>query len=266
MAADPFLPEQILALASHITRHNDALPAINLASPAPARQLLLHLPLTQRVAHEAFDAADALAHQPLHPAPAVRRSELRIRQLAHLITEAAEHLLDAADLLEATRPQGHEPHDERTLALAYQEVRARIAIARDLTALGPDDAVEAAELLGGEMQRQHAALVHPPHALSAAQLAALRAVARGQVTVEGRDDKLDVFSGERRVSSTTLRALEAKHLLLREALPNGSRRQRPHLTAAGRRTLSATFATGTPAPRSPAAPARPAARSTARTR
>ncbi|MEU2874211.1 hypothetical protein ABZ769_34305 [Streptomyces olivoreticuli] len=265
MPNDLLLPERLLALAGDFTRHNDALNALTLNGASPANTVLDHIPATQRLARETFGATDALKSQRLQYSAPVREASVRLRQLAYLATEAAEHLIDAMDLIEAARIQAASSTEPPHFYLhALMDAGSRIQLARELTALGPDDAFATAELLATEMRRQHLASDRGPARLTATQHTALRIAARGHVEITELIGKHYVSSRDVRLTITTIRALEDKGLLQRESRPTAAGgHQRVHLTTEGRRTLASTFGRPQrPAP-SPPATAPPARATTA---
>ncbi|WP_432012729.1 hypothetical protein [Streptomyces cucumeris] len=179
--------------------------------------------------------------QRMYHGPAVRTVYTRVRQLAHLATDAADHLLDAVDILGDTRAglpvQGDGPL--LTHQQAREEAGSRLTLVRDLTALGAPDAVAAAELFATERRHRGAHLLPQPPALSSAQDAALRAVAQGEVTIT--DDKPYLRSNDLRVSISTIRSLESRSLVAREPCPIWLQDERVHLTPDGCHVLTAAF-------------------------
>ncbi|MCX5395649.1 hypothetical protein [Streptomyces sp. NBC_00102] len=190
---------------------------------------------------------DVLNAQQLYHDSAIRTVYARVRQLARLATDAADHLLDAVDIVDATRAgvpaRGGGP--PLTYKQALGEAGRRLAVVQDLTALGALDAVAAAELFVTD-RRRWVAFPHQPLALSPVQDAALRAVAQGQVTMF--DNKPHVRDDDLRFSLTTIRSLESRGLVKREPCQLLFRDERVHPTADGCRTLAATFGR----PRTPA--------------
>jgi hypothetical protein len=111
-----------------------------------------------------------------------------------------------------------------------------------------------AELFVTERSRRGFPPLHQPPALTTAQDAALRAVARGDVTIDR--NKPFVRHENPRVSISTIRALEARRLVDREKFPQWLHNERVHLTPEGCRDLAASFGW----PKAPAlTAARPAA-------
>ncbi|MEV5979677.1 hypothetical protein [Streptomyces sp. NPDC052114] len=252
-------PEALLALGADYNRHNDALNSLSIMeinSARPATAVGRQIPRTQHLATSALHIVDALNHQRMYHSPSIRSAYARIRQLAHLALDAADHLLDAEDILDDARV-GAPSEDGAPLTAeeARAEVRDRLVLVRDLTALGADDTLATAELLATEMRRQHLLPANRSLDLSPAQHTALRAVAQGHVTIDRHDDKPRVSRDDLRISISTIRSLEARGLVGREETPRILHDERVHLTADGCRTLAASFGH----PRSPAlATTRPA--------
>ncbi|MGW5442764.1 hypothetical protein [Streptomyces asiaticus] len=249
--------EHLLLLASDFTRHNDALSRIRLTGSSPATALTRQTALTQHLADSALHIVDVLNAQPMYHSPAIRTVYARVRQLAHLATDAADRLLEAVDILDDARAeiplQGEGPL--LTYRQALGEAGARLTLVPDLTALGAQDALVTAELFVTERRRRGVHPLHQPPALSTAQDTALRAVAQGEVTIA--DDKPRVRRDDARVSISTIRSLESRGLVTREPCPLWLQDERVCLTADGCRGLAATFGR----PRPPALTvARPASR------
>ncbi|AQU64906.1 hypothetical protein [Streptomyces niveus] len=247
--------EHLLLLAADFTRHNDALTRLRLNGTSPATALTHHTSSTQHLANSALHIVDTLNTQPMYHSPVIRTVYARVRQLAHLATSAADHLLDAVDILNNTRP-GIPVHGQGPLLTHEQALRgagSRLTLVRDLTDLGAHDAVTTAEVFVTERRHRGAIPSYRPPALSPAQDTALRAVARGEVTVT--DDKPSVRRDNIRITIRTIRSLESRHLVAREPCPRWLHDQRIHLTSEGCRGLAATFGR----PRTPAlTTARPA--------
>ncbi|MEU0844039.1 hypothetical protein ABZ370_31810 [Streptomyces sp. NPDC005962] len=255
---DPTVPacEQLLLLAADFTRHNDALTRLRLTGSSPTTALTHQTALTQHLAYSALHIVDAIDAQSMYHSPAIRTVYARVRQLAYLATDAADHLLDAVDILDSARaglPAQGVPLV--TYEQAMDEAGSRLALVRDLTALGAHDAVTAAELVVTDRRRRGVSPLHQPPALSAAQDAALRAIAQGEVTIAF--GKPYVRRDDIRLSISTVRSLESRGLVAREPCPLWLHDERVHLTADGCRGLAATFGR----PRRPALTAgRPSAR------
>lgn len=247
--------EHLLLLASDFTRHNDALTRLQLTGSSPATALTQQTTVTQHLANAALHIVDVLNTQRMYHSLAIRTVYARVRQLAHLATDAADHLLDAVDILDDTRAgipfQGEGPL--LTYQQALGEAGSRLTLVRDLTALGAPDAVATAELFVTERRRRGVHLVRQPSALSPAQDAALRAVAQGEVTIT--DDKPYLRRDDLRVSISTIRSLESRGLVAREPCLLWLQDERVHLTADGCHDLAAAFSR-------PRAPALTAARPT----
>ncbi|AQU70157.1 hypothetical protein [Streptomyces niveus] len=96
-----------------------------------------------------------------------------------------------------------------------------------------------AEVFVTERRHRGAIPSYRPPALSPAQDLALRAVARGEVTVT--DDKPSVRRDGIRVTISTAHSLESRHLVAREPCPRRLHDERVHLTSEGCRGLAATF-------------------------
>lgn len=303
-AATPSLPEVLLDLAAGFTRHNDALSdlilnGVMLNGPAPAAILPARIPAAQDLARAALDAIGFVKSQHLYRSADVRDAEVRLKQLAALTIDAADHLIDAADIIEAARAQAagsidvdrcHSYVDAVIEAAraeeagktdvnpyhsyvdAFKEARRRLDLARELTALAPEASVMTAEAVAVEMRRQRPnapSLVGAAHTpLSPTQHTALRATARGQIEIYATGGKPYVSLRDDRLPITTIRALESKDLIQRYDRPNAQGRQRLYLTATGRQTLIA--AAGRPQPAAsrtrPATKPTLATRATARTR
>ncbi|MEU7646345.1 hypothetical protein [Streptomyces huasconensis] len=266
MTVHPSPPAALLALGADYNRHNDALHSlyvmeINGAKPATA--VGKQIPRTQHLAKAALHIVEALNEQPMFPSPGIRSVYARIRQLAHLALDAADHLLDAEDILDDTRVGAPSEHGvPLTAEEAREEVRGRLILVRDLTALGADDALATAELLTTEMRQQRLLPADRSLDLSSAQHSALRAVAQGFVTVDRHTDKPRVSRDDVRVSISTIRSLEARGLLNREESPRVLHDERLYLTAEGCRTLAASFGHPRPPALSTARPAEPRATAT----
>ncbi|WP_447035875.1 hypothetical protein [Streptomyces sp. DSM 118878] len=102
--SNPTAPaEHLLLLVGGFTRHNDALTRLQLTGSSPA----------------------------------IRIVYARVRQLAHLATDAADHPLDAVDILDDTRT-GIPVQGEGPLLTSQQslgDAGSRLTVVRDLTAL-----------------------------------------------------------------------------------------------------------------------------------
>jgi hypothetical protein len=154
--------DHLLLLACDFTRHNDALTRLQLTGSSRATALTHQTAVTQHLANSALHIVDVLNAQRMYHSPAIRTVYARVRQLAHLATDAADHLLDAVDILDDTRAgipvQGEGPL--LTYQQALGEAGSRLALVRDLTALGAPDAVATVELSVAERRRRG---VHPVH-------------------------------------------------------------------------------------------------------
>ncbi|MFD9793355.1 hypothetical protein ACFWXK_20680 [Streptomyces sp. NPDC059070] len=252
--------EQLLALAGDFTRFNDAHAryALDLHGPSPATALNTQTESAQRLARSALTIVDTLNAQPVYHSPEIRAVYARVRQLAHLATDAADHLIDATDILDDTRAGLPVELDDDVLAIlttqqARQEAGRRFTLAASLTALGASDALATAELFVAERRRRGFTPPDQPPALSPAQTTTLRAVARGDVAL--MSDKPSLRREDIRVSISTIRALENRGLVKREDCPDHFRDQRVRLTSAGRRGLAASFARPRPTPLTTTQPA-----------
>nr|WSX75931.1 hypothetical protein OH826_19985 [Streptomyces sp. NBC_00899] len=202
-----------------------------------------------------------------------------MRQLAHLATDAADHLVDAVDILNDTREGlpielGDDFLAVLTRQQALQEAGRRFDLIASLTALGATDAAATAETYVVERRHRGFVPAHQPPSLSATQNTVLRAVANGDVALT--DGKVLLRREDLRVSITTVRSLESRGLVMREDCADWFRDERVHLTATGRRDLAASFARPRPAAlattrpaalrwdSASASPPRPPHRSTAR--
>ncbi|MFD7013896.1 hypothetical protein [Streptomyces sp. NPDC059928] len=234
--------------------------ALRLNGPGRDAVLETQTQSAQRLARSALTIVDTLNAQPMYHGPEIRAVYARVRQLAHLATDAADHLIDAYDILDDTRTGLPVELDDGVLAVlppqqARQEVGRRFTLVASLTALGAADALATAELYVVERRRRGFAPESQPPALSPAQATALRAAARGDVTITS--DKPYLQHEDIRVSIGTIRALESRDLVIREDCPLFLRDERVHLTPAGRRGLAASFAQPRTASRVTARPAAP---------
>ncbi|MGW3009579.1 hypothetical protein ACWC9R_12185 [Streptomyces sp. NPDC001219] len=242
-----------------------------LNGPTPTTLLNAQAESAQHLARSALDIADTLTAQPMYHSPAIHAVYARVRQLAHLATDSADHLLDAVDLLDDTRAGLPVELGDGFLAVVTEQEARRGAgryftLAASLTALGSSDALATAELFVAERRLRGFVPEYRPPALTRTQESTLRAVARGDVAITG--DKPYLRREDLHVSISTIRALESRGLVKREDCPDWFRDERVHLTTAGRRDLAASFArprsTPPAATRPPARPAATAARAAAR--
>jgi hypothetical protein len=260
---DLSLPERLLLLGADFTRHHDVLLRLNSAHPAHATVAAAeHLPAAQTLARGALDAREAIRAAPgLHSSPDIERAVTRMTQLATLAVVAADHLLDAVDLLStAVFPNAGQKAATGLTGPQRAEAAHHIRLAEQLTGLGAEDCLGAAGFLARALRRQHPGVFRPPPALSPAQQAALEAVAAGRVTLDRQEDKVLVERGTGRIAITTIRSLESRGLVRREPCALWLHDERPHLTTDGCTALAAALGRPRSAPRTalPAA-ARPAA-------
>lgn len=196
----------------------------------------------------------------MYHSPVIRAVYARIRQLAHLATDAADHLIDAEDIL--IHAQAGLPMElgDGFLAVpsepdARQEIGRRFTLVSELTALGAFDAVASAEQYVAERRHYGYLPEHQPSALSRTQSSTLHAIARGDVTIS--DGRPYHRREGVRFSISTIRALESRGLITREDCHLWLVDERVHLSPAGRRDLAASFAYPRPAALSTRRPAAP---------
>lgn len=219
--------------------------SLDLNGSTPVTVLDTQTESAQHLARAARTIVDTLNAQSIYQSPEIRAVYARVRQLAHLATDAADHLIDAVDILDDTRAGIPVELGDDFLAVlteqqARQEAGRRFTLVASLTALGASDALATAELFVSERRRRGFVPEHQPPALSPAQTTTLRAVARGDVAITS--GKPYLRREDLRVSISTIRALESRGLVMREDCPDWFRDERLHLTAAGRRDLAASFA------------------------
>ncbi|MFB7270801.1 hypothetical protein [Streptomyces sp. NPDC056244] len=245
MPADTLsLPERLFLLASAFTRHNDALSGLYPGRATSSSVLQPHVLAVQDLARTTLADLDAVKSQPLHRSADVCDTEVRLKQLAFLTVAAADHLIDAGDIIDAARAENPDSDDTYHSYLhTLTDAGMQIQMARDLTALAPETAARLAETLAAELHRQGRDTPGPAATqhtiLSPAQHGALRAIARGQVQVSEAAGKEHVSSRDGRLAITTIRVLESKSLLKRQDRPNATGQQRLRLTTTGRQTLAA---------------------------
>ncbi|GAA2678180.1 hypothetical protein GCM10010400_46730 [Streptomyces aculeolatus] len=239
--------EHLLDLAIQFTRHNDDLARLRvtlarhgLSGSSPATALTDHAAFTQRLANAALDIVEVLKAQPMYLSPAIRTVYARVWQLAYLVSDSTDHLLDAVNIIDDARAAIPGPtgvplsHKE-----ALGEAGRRVDLVRDLTALGGGDAVATAELYVTDRRRWGVPPPHQPPSLSPTQHAALRAVAQGEVTIA--NGKPHLHRDGIRLSISTIRSPESSGLVTRAPCPLLLHDERIHLTPDGRRGLTATF-------------------------
>ena len=102
--------EHLLDLAIQFARHNDDLARLRVAlarhgmsGSGPATALADHAVVTQRLANAALDIVDVLKAQPMYLSPAIRTVYARVWQLAYLVSDSTDHLLDAVNIIDDTR-------------------------------------------------------------------------------------------------------------------------------------------------------------------
>ncbi|MFD7017484.1 hypothetical protein [Streptomyces sp. NPDC059928] len=246
--------ERLLILADHFTRHNDTLDLLPSSSARP--DLEAPAASARHLADQTRAAIKAVGDQQLYQSAELIDAVVRLKQLAYLSGEAARHLTDTA-----TIPPTPAPVTDGALADVPGAVQGRITLARELTALAPEAAVESATRIAREIRRRR-----PPTATAAAELtalqhSALQEIVRGHIAVTESLGRQYVHSRDTRVLVSTLRSLEAKGLITRAAKSappayyGGPPPDRVRLTTPGTTALAARI--GLP-PATPTTAVRPA--------
>ncbi|MFD4786532.1 hypothetical protein ACFWN1_05515 [Streptomyces sp. NPDC058459] len=242
--------EQLLLLAADFTRFHDAQVRHAVNGKRPATVLNTQAASAQHLANSALDIVTTLNTESMYHSPAIRAVYARIRQLVQLATDAAGHLIDAEDIVTHTQEGLPVELDDGFLTVlseedVRQETGRRFTLVAELTALGASDAVATAEQYGAERRRHGSTPEHQPPVLSRVQNSTLCAIARGDVTVsDGRPYNRREEAG---ISASTIRALENRGLITRAECQLWLVDERVHLSPAGRRGLSASFANPRPA-------------------
>jgi hypothetical protein len=263
--------EELLALASEFTRFCDSHLRHKLNGNNPVAMLITQTDAAQNLAHRALSIVTTLNAQSVYHSPAIRAVYARVRQLAHLATDAADHLITAEDILLNTQAGLPVELGDDFLAVltekeARQEAGRRFTLVAELMALGASDAVATAELYVADRRHRGYVPDHQPPVLSRTQSTALRAIARGDVTIT--DNRPCLRRDDIRVSISTIRSLESRGMVARAPSPLWFHDERVHLTPDGYRDLAAAFGRARPPALAAARPAhRPvtsAARATTR--
>lgn len=246
--------ERLLVLAGHFTRHNDTLGLLPTSSARP--DLEAHAASAQHLADQTRAAIRAVEDQQLYASTELIDAVVRLKQLAYLSGEAARHLDHAA-----TVPPAPAPVTDGELADVPGAVPGRITLARELTALAPEAAVESATRIAREIRRRRPPTATTAVELTALQYSALQEIVRGHIAVNESLGRQYVHSRDTRVLVSTLRSLEAKGLITREAksaLPayyGGPPPDRMRLTTPGTTALAARIGLSPAAPTTTADPA-----------
>lgn len=234
---------RLLALADQFTQYNDHLARLRPAYGA-ARG---HTSATFLVS-ACTEAVQAIQDQQIPATAAVTEAAIRIKQLAYLTAGAARHLAEAKDLLGA---QASGPDQAR----GTQEIDRQIALAQELTALGPAAALEAATAVALELHRSSLTGATAAGRLTPAERTALYAAARGHLAIGRSGDREHVHSRSRTVHIDTVLDLEHQGLTAREpasappAFDGGPPQDRVRLTLSGAMAVAAQLG------RAPYAPA-----------
>ncbi|MET9294384.1 hypothetical protein [Streptomyces sp. NPDC003077] len=101
--------ERLLTLGTDFTRYHDTLRTLTVDGAAPITALRHQIPATQDLAKGALAVIDALNGRRMYHSAGVRAAYARIRQLAHLTTDAADHLLDRDSILTGAAADGEQP-------------------------------------------------------------------------------------------------------------------------------------------------------------
>ncbi|WP_129287491.1 hypothetical protein [Streptomyces sp. GZWMJZ-114] len=267
--SNPAAPaEQLLELAAEFRRHNDSMTHLWERAPRASAAFAEEAKTAGLLALSATRVIRMLEEEHPPNTPPIRAVRARAVQLREMALNCNRHLESASKLLAAAIPDNPLRGGENVKPLQEDEeiARVRLDLARNLTALGPSDAVAAAEIYVAERRRQGIFPLHRPPALSPSQDAALRAVARGQVATHkgytGHGDEIPesaIGLNGAHVTIATIRSLESRSLVTREPSPFLYHSTHVFLTPDGRRGLASSFGLSRP----PTTTARPSTRPTA---
>ncbi|MEU5619119.1 hypothetical protein ACFY25_14585 [[Kitasatospora] papulosa] len=234
--APPTSVERLLLLAAQYTRHNDMLDL--LLHTSTYYEPDAHIASARRLASATRTALQALTNERLYESPEVADATVRLQQLTFLSTACTDQPLP---------------------------------MARALTALAPEAAVESAVRVAGEIRRRRGSATDVPDLqLTATQDLALQEIARGHVVATTSQGRHYVHFRDARVLIGTLRSLEANDLVERvpqsapPAFVGGPLQDRVRLTSAGTAALARTIGLP-PAAGSPPATVPPPAPASAQT-
>lgn len=219
VAAPPTPVERLLLLADQYVRHNDMLDLLLRAGSEPEPDA--HVASAQQLAAATRAAIKAVTEERLYESAELSDAVVRLQQLAYLSSASTDH---------------------------------HLPMARALTALAPEAAVDCASSVAGEIRRRRWSSDAPDQQLTAAQHAALWEIARGHVVTTDSQARPYIHHRDARVLIRTLRSLEANNLAERvpksasSAFTGGPLQDRARLTSAGTTALASAIG-HPPAPR-----------------
>ncbi|KOU34670.1 hypothetical protein ADK54_40200 [Streptomyces sp. WM6378] len=202
--------ERLLILAGHFTRHNDTLDLLPSSSTGP--DLAAHTASAQHLADQTRAAIKAVEDQQLYASTELIAAVVRLKQLTYLSGEAARHLTGIA-----TVPRASAPVTPGGLADTPGTVQERITLARELTALAPEAAVESATRIAREIRRRRPSTATAAQEPTAVQHSALQEIVRGHIAATESFGRQYVHSRDTQGLMGALRSLETKGLITREA-------------------------------------------------
>ncbi|WP_326812272.1 hypothetical protein OIE62_07740 [Streptomyces scopuliridis] len=211
--APPTPVERLLRLADQYVRHNDKLDLLLRSGSEPEPDA--HVASAQQLASATRTAIKAITDERLYESPELSDAVVRLQQLAYLSSASTDH---------------------------------RLPMARTLTALAPEAAVDCATSVAAEIRhRRWTATGVPDQQLTATQHTALWEIARGHVVTTSSLGRQYVHYRDARVLISTLRSLEAKDLAERvpksasSAYTRGPLQDRVRLTSAGTTALASAI-------------------------
>ncbi|WP_435124620.1 hypothetical protein [Actinacidiphila sp. bgisy144] len=219
VSATPTPVQRLLLLADQYVQHNDALDRSLL--PGSNADPEAHVSSAGELAAATHAAIRVITDERLPSSAGLSTVMARLRQLSYLSSGAGAH-----------RPR----------------------LARELTALAPEAAVDSAALLAAEIRRRRPQASGEGGRLTAPQHSALREIARGHIATTNSLAHRYVRHLDVPVAISTVRSLEAEGLADRipnsapAAYRNGPLQDRIRLTAAGTVRLAAVIDLPPPAP------------------
>ncbi|MFD5111671.1 hypothetical protein ACFWNG_05040 [Streptomyces sp. NPDC058391] len=211
--AQPTPVERLLLLADHYVRHNDMLDLLLRSGSEPEPEA--HVDSAQQLAAATRTAIKVVTDERLYESRELSDAVVHLQQLAYLSSASTDH---------------------------------RLPLARALTALAPEAAVDCATSVAGEIRRRRwTATDDPDQQLTATQHTALWEIARGHVVATGSPGRPYVPYRGARVLISTLRSLEAKDLAERvpksasSVYTGGPLQDRVRLTSAGAIALASAL-------------------------